>query len=508
MARNYSSWRLTSLMLGALVANAWITQVTLAQYTFIQDTDNNAAWDDVANWLDGGSNTTYPNAPDATALINAPTWTGAALYTLAMPATDVTLGALTIDNTNHANNFRSNFTNNGGKLIFQSTSGPATYTETAGSAEGAVNSQYQIFPIIDVLSDLVITQDNYPNLNTGTIFTNLLNGGSNIAITKEGYGAIQFNLNIALFEDEGFLGQYIINRGGIRLIGESAIANSSGVTVNSGGQLQLADNNPQVVPVYKLAGDSVLNLNGAGKVEDPSEITTGTAQGALRVDIRPTRTTTFVNPVVLQSDSVISVVNADTTFILDDEVSGAGGLTKHGSGTLTLSNANNSYSGDTTLLAGGPLSITNPFLADDADVYLVTGSILNLNFSGTDAIRSLFVDGVAQQVGTYDAANLPSLITGAGVLDVTALGVTGVPGDYNGDGTVNAADYTVWRDGGALLNEVATIGSVTPEDYDAWAARFGNSGSGSASSAAVPEPTALLLALFALCGLLTVTIRR
>lgn len=502
-------------MLSALVATACDTQITLGQYTFVQDTDNNGAWDDTARWLDGASNTTYPNAPDATVVINAPTWTpGGALYTLEMPATDVTVGDLTIDNTAHSNNFRTNFDNNGGKLIFQSTSGPATFTETAGSAEGITNSQYQIFPVVDVLSDLLITQDNYPNLNTGTIFTNLVNGASNITITKEGYGAIQFNLNVALFEDEGFLGQYIINRGGIRLIGESAIANSSGVTVNSGGQLQLADNNPQVVPVYKLAGDSVLNLNGAGKAEDPSEITTGTAQGALRVDIRPTRTTTFVNPVALQSDSVISVVNADTTFILDDEVSGAGGLTKHGNGTLILSNANNSYSGDTTLLAGGPLSITNPFLADDADVYLETNpiletnSILNLNFSGTDTIRSLFIDGVAQQVGTYDAASLPGLITGAGVLEVTTLGVTGVPGDYNGDGTVNAADYTVWRDGGTLLNEVTTIGSVTPEDYDEWAARFGNSGSGSASNAAVPEPTAWLLVVFALCGLLAITIRR
>ena len=46
-------------------------------------------------------------------------------------------------------------------------------------------------------------------------------------------------------------------------------------------------------------------------------------------------------------------------------------------------------------------------------------------------------------------------------------------GDYNNDRTVHAADYTVWRDGGALLNEVETIGSNTPEDYDAWAAQYG-----------------------------------
>jgi hypothetical protein len=58
-----------------------------------------------------------------------------------------------------------------------------------------------------------------------------------------------------------------------------------------------------------------------------------------------------------------------------------------------------------------------------------------------------------------------------------------VPGDYNGNGTVDAADYVVWRDGGSLENEVETPGAATPEDYDAWRARFGNTGGGGPVSA-------------------------
>jgi hypothetical protein len=49
---------------------------------------------------------------------------------------------------------------------------------------------------------------------------------------------------------------------------------------------------------------------------------------------------------------------------------------------------------------------------------------------------------------------------------------------------------------GPIQNEVAdvTSGNVTPEDYDAWRARFGNtSGSGSGQVAAVPEPSTLAL---------------
>ena len=74
----------------------------------------------------------------------------------------------------------------------------------------------------------------------------------------------------------------------------------------------------------------------------------------------------------------------------------------------------------------------------------------------------------------------------------------GVPGDYNGNGAVDAADYIVWRKGGALQHEVATIGSNTPEDYTEWRARFGNppgSGSSLGEAQGVPEPATIGLLL-------------
>jgi hypothetical protein len=71
----------------------------------------------------------------------------------------------------------------------------------------------------------------------------------------------------------------------------------------------------------------------------------------------------------------------------------------------------------------------------------------------------------------------------------------GVPGDYDGNGAVDAADYVVWRNGGPLVNEVADPGTVSAADYAEWRARFGNtSGSGSGVTA-VPEPAGWLLLL-------------
>jgi hypothetical protein len=80
-----------------------------------------------------------------------------------------------------------------------------------------------------------------------------------------------------------------------------------------------------------------------------------------------------------------------------------------------------------------------------------------------------------------------------------------IPGDYNNDGIVNAADYTVWRDmagqTGANLAADGTGPGGTPDgvvddlDYQFWVAHFGSTsaGSGAGAAAAVPEPMSMLL---------------
>jgi hypothetical protein len=82
--------------------------------------------------------------------------------------------------------------------------------------------------------------------------------------------------------------------------------------------------------------------------------------------------------------------------------------------------------------------------------------------------------------------------------------IDGVPGDYNGNGVVDGADYTQWRNGGPLANEVHNAGNVSQEDYTEWRARFGNvQGSGANGGAVIPEPAGLLLVLLGsvACGL-------
>jgi hypothetical protein len=73
-----------------------------------------------------------------------------------------------------------------------------------------------------------------------------------------------------------------------------------------------------------------------------------------------------------------------------------------------------------------------------------------------------------------------------------------VPGDYNDDGKVDAADYVVWRKHEGTMTTLpndphgGTIGAL---QFDTWRANFGAmAGSGSGSQGAtVPEPSAFLL---------------
>jgi len=88
-------------------------------------------------------------------------------------------------------------------------------------------------------------------------------------------------------------------------------------------------------------------------------------------------------------------------------------------------------------------------------------------------------------------------------LDQPSIDRLPVPGDYNGNGLVDAADYVLWRNGGPLLNQIDDPSQINTQDYTAWRARFNStlpaSGSGSGVTAPVPEPpTIMLLLLYAL----------
>jgi hypothetical protein len=81
-----------------------------------------------------------------------------------------------------------------------------------------------------------------------------------------------------------------------------------------------------------------------------------------------------------------------------------------------------------------------------------------------------------------------------------------IRGDYNHNGTVDAADYVVWRKtlgqgGSGLTADGNGNQEVDAGDYDVWRANFGQTHGvgGQLQSATVPEPAAGLMMIVALC---------
>jgi peptidyl-prolyl cis-trans isomerase A (cyclophilin A) len=165
---------------------------------------------------------------------------------------------------------------------------------------------------------------------------------------------------------------------------------------------------------------------------------------------------------------------------------------------------------------GGPNSATNEWFfnvannSSNLDVqnggFTVFGRVLGSGMSVVDAINALQVydlDGPSSTL--FDAVPLKS---NSGTLVQNLIYVNSVTtlnypkGDYNFDGVVNGADYTVWKNSFGSTTAAEADGNgdgkVNAADYTIWRDSLNQmSGPGSGAGAGVPEPAAVDLLLLA-----------
>jgi hypothetical protein len=170
-----------------------------------------------------------------------------------------------------------------------------------------------------------------------------------------------------------------------------------------------------------------------------------------------------------------------------------------------------SFSTTNLLNVGGPLVDLGNFAysgyASEGNVGVINpASLTNLVQSmGDNDLLTLLVSFGASGNGQWRIASREATATETNVLTGPAgtfaaklnFDVTygGVLGDYNDDGVVNAADYTVWRDAApstVLPNEEVSPGGTDIADYLYWAERYGATDTGLPATA-IPEPTTLLM---------------
>jgi hypothetical protein len=107
-------------------------------------------------------------------------------------------------------------------------------------------------------------------------------------------------------------------------------------------------------------------------------------------------------------------------------------------------------------------------------------------------LSGVLADGSAFDINLYYIPFATRDYVSNGALLTVKLASLPLPGDYNSDGVVDAADYAVWRDGGSP--------DSTVEGYNVWAANYG--ASATAIGLSVPEPSALAFVILGSVGLM------
>jgi phospholipase/lecithinase/hemolysin len=160
-------------------------------------------------------------------------------------------------------------------------------------------------------------------------------------------------------------------------------------------------------------------------------------------------------------------------------------------------------------LAAGNLELTF-FRLDVADVF--ADAVADAAAFGLSNVEDSAAPGLEPGASTYNTSQIaanadqylfwdevhPTASVHAVLAERARVLLLGRLGDFNNDGTIDAADYVVWRKNDG-----------TQESYDAWRANFGTSlgvGSGSVLpsaeplSAAAPEPATVILMILAAVG--------
>jgi len=134
-----------------------------------------------------------------------------------------------------------------------------------------------------------------------------------------------------------------------------------------------------------------------------------------------------LNLTLTGSNGAVTFETIGNNIVLSGVLSGNGGLTKSGAGTLELA-GNNTYTGD-TLVNGGSLKLNSTNNRSEK-IKLSNGVTLNLNFVGTMMVSNLLINNAVLTNGVYSATNLPNSIQGAGTIKVTAA-VPAIPTALN-----------------------------------------------------------------------------
>ncbi|ENS27880.1 autotransporter-associated beta strand, partial [Brucella abortus F6/05-4] len=253
----------------------------------------------------------------------------------------------------------------------------------------------------------------------------------------------------------------LVVQGADNLVLSGVLSDVGRLTKNGSGTLTLTADN-----TYTGGGGGTVFAGGVVSVDKEVRLGGGdlTFNGGT-LQVTGTGWTSTSRAVSLQAGGgTFDIEDAANNFAVTQGVAGAGGLTKSGSGTLTLSGAN-SYTGATTVSAG-TLVVANDNTGGGTTTVDV-GAGLQIGTGGVSgSLAGDIVNNGTLVVDRSNAFDLANVISGTGSLTKNGAGTLTLSGvnSYTGGTTVSAGTLAVRADnnlgdasGGLAINGGATL---------------------------------------------------
>jgi fibronectin-binding autotransporter adhesin len=265
-----------------------------------------------------------------------------------------------------------------GGILYQlhtTLTAPQTWTTSNAAGSLLINN-----PIL--LNGHTLTFDG---AGTTAVVVPISNTAGTAGLTKSGLGTLQ------LFVPNTYNGETLISAGTLRITHPSALGTTTaGTTVQSGATLHLEGSGITVA--------EPLTLHGAG------------AGGVGALQMTGTANNRWSGPVTLATADAAVGVESSHRQVLQGAIGGPGGLTKVGSGILTLQGTTtNTYQGPTTVKTGRLAPLNAP------GTLAIPGNVTVGDATGPADSARLELFGAANQIG----GTATVIVTAAGTLDVS-----------------------------------------------------------------------------------------
>jgi autotransporter-associated beta strand protein len=350
-------------------------------------------------------------------------------------ATEVKNASLEAVSITEAASIKANIARDAAARISEQATLARDQNNVLSTAEEAFGIEEQAFGI-EVTGVATITAPNSDLLLevTGSVTVNagalVLRGGAPDAVTLAGSTVtltLENNTTIGSLAGvtgtQVFLGEHELTTGGndTSTTFNGVISGDGALTKEGTGTFTLTGANTYTGGTNINAGTLTLGTNEAGVIADSSAVFV--AEGAtfnLANNSETVGSSAGAGDITLGSATLTAGGNNSNT-IFSGEISGTGGLTKVGTGTLTLSGTN-TYTGTTTVSAGSLALSGGTALENSGQVNLSTSGA-NLTLNASETIGSLA--GVA---GTTVTLGANTLTAGGNGGTTTFAGVAGGTG--------------------------------------------------------------------------------